>query len=48
VAQGVPDRVNRLRCLGNGQVPAQLVLAWLTLANICDATPRSLSNSKPL
>jgi len=48
VAQGVPDRVSRLRCLGNGQVPAQLVLAWLTLANICDATPRSLSKFSTL
>jgi len=28
VADGVADRVDRLRCLGNGQVPAVVVLAW--------------------
>lgn len=28
VAQGVANRAARLRCIGNGQVPAALVLAW--------------------
>lgn len=31
VATGVADRVDRLRCLGNGQVPAVAALAWRTL-----------------
>ena len=31
VADGVAARVDRLRCLGNGQVPACVVLAWRTL-----------------
>lgn len=28
VATGIPKRSNRLRCVGNGQVPAALVMAW--------------------
>jgi hypothetical protein len=28
VMRGVPDRVNRLKGTGNGQVPCSLVLAW--------------------
>lgn len=31
VAQGVTDRVGRLRAIGNGQVPAVVRLAWHTL-----------------
>ena len=31
VAHGVASRVDRLRCLGNGQVPHAMVLAWITL-----------------
>jgi DNA (cytosine-5)-methyltransferase 1 len=31
VAHGVAARVDRLRCLGNGQVPHAMVLAWITL-----------------
>ena len=33
VAHGVAARVDRLRCLGNGQVPAVAQLAWETLTN---------------
>jgi DNA (cytosine-5)-methyltransferase 1 len=32
VAHGVASRVDRLRCLGNGQVPAVVRLAWETLS----------------
>lgn len=28
VATGIPKRSHRLRCIGNGQVPAALVMAW--------------------
>jgi DNA (cytosine-5)-methyltransferase 1 len=31
VANGVASRVDRLRCIGNGQVPAVVKLAWETL-----------------
>ena len=31
VASGVRNRVHRLRCIGNGQVPAAAALAWRTL-----------------
>ena len=31
VANGVACRVDRLRCIGNGQVPAVVELAWQTL-----------------
>ncbi|TXH59339.1 MAG: DNA cytosine methyltransferase [Desulfurellales bacterium] len=31
VANGVANRVDRLRCIGNGQVPAVVKLAWDTL-----------------
>ena len=31
VATGVKHRVDRLRCIGNGQVPACAALAWRTL-----------------
>jgi hypothetical protein len=31
IAVGVKNRVDRLRCLGNGQVPAVAALAWRTL-----------------
>lgn len=31
VAVGVKNRVDRLRCIGNGQVPAVVRLAWETL-----------------
>lgn len=33
VAHGVAARVDRLRCIGNGQVPAVAALAWETLTN---------------
>ena len=33
VAVGVPERVNRLRALGNGQVPLTMVAAWTLLAD---------------
>ncbi len=32
VAVGVPQRVNRLKAIGNGQVPACAALAWETLS----------------
>lgn len=28
VATGIPKRSHRLRCIGNGQVPAAMILAW--------------------
>lgn len=31
VARGVPDRVSRLKALGNGQVPAVVAMAWRLL-----------------
>jgi DNA (cytosine-5)-methyltransferase 1 len=31
VAHGIPDRVDRLRCLGNGAVPRQVTLAFIEL-----------------
>ena len=34
VADGVAARVDRLRCLGNGQVPAVASLAWRTLNDL--------------
>lgn len=37
VARGVPDRVNRLKALGNGQVPAVVAAAWRLLTEGCDA-----------
>lgn len=33
VAMGVACRVDRLRCIGNGQVPAVAALAWQILTN---------------
>jgi len=33
VATGVRDRSARMKCIGNGQVPAAMALAWRTLAN---------------
>ena len=37
VSDGVADRVDRLRCIGNGQVPAVAALAWTTLKARLDA-----------
>ena len=34
VAQGIKDRVNRLKAIGNGQVPSCLALAWNTLRDL--------------
>lgn len=34
VANGVAARVDRLRCIGNGQVPSVAALAWLTLTEL--------------
>ena len=34
VVNGLAARVDRLRCLGNGQVPAVAALAWRTLNNL--------------
>lgn len=34
VAYGVAHRVDRLKALGNGQVPAVVVLAWNTLCEM--------------
>ena len=42
VAHGVAARVDRLRCIGNGQVPAVAALAWKTLSD------RSASHSTPI
>ena len=40
VAHGVAHRVDRLRCIGNGQVPAVAKLAWHTLlTDLCPSTP---------
>ena len=36
VAHGVAARVDRLRCIGNGQVPAVVPLAWNLLRTITD------------
>ena len=38
VAHGVANRVDRLRCIGNGQVPAVAALAWNTLTDHRDHT----------
>jgi len=38
VAHGVAHRVDRLRCIGNGQVPAVAALAWETLTDHRDHT----------
>ena len=32
VAKDAPNRANRLKCIGNGQVPAAMALAWLILS----------------
>ncbi len=32
VATGIPKRANRLRCIGNGQVPAAMIQAWNILS----------------
>jgi hypothetical protein len=32
VARGIPHRVGRLKCIGNGQVPACAVMAWMVLS----------------
>ena len=38
VATGVPKRADRLKAIGNGQVPAAAALAWNTLyARIANA-----------
>jgi DNA (cytosine-5)-methyltransferase 1 len=42
VAHGLAARVDRLRCIGNGQVPAVAALAWKTLSD------RSASHSTPI
>lgn len=34
VAKGVPERVEKLKALGNGQVPAVVRLAWMTLTEM--------------
>jgi len=34
VANGVPSRVDRIKCLGNAVVPAQAELAWKLLTDI--------------
>ena len=34
VAYGVPAGLDRIKCLGNAQVPAQVALAWKTLAEL--------------
>ena len=34
VAHGVANRVDRLRCIGNGQVPAVVPIAWSLLAEV--------------
>jgi len=33
VAAKIPNRVGRLKCIGNGQVPAAMRLAWESLRN---------------
>lgn len=33
VAKGIPDRVNRLKALGNGQVPVCAAVAWILLTS---------------
>jgi DNA-cytosine methyltransferase len=38
VARDVSDRVRRLAALGNGQVPATVALAWITLATMQEST----------
>jgi hypothetical protein len=40
VATGIPKRADRLKAIGNGQVPAAAVLAWYTLIQrITNNTP---------
>src|SRR5690606_29052134 len=33
VANGIPNRADRLRCIGNGQVPQAMRLAWELLSH---------------
>ena len=49
VAHGVAARVDRLRCIGNGQVPAVAALAWHTLIDriASHSTPISSASVKP-
>ncbi len=49
VAHGVAARVDRLRCIGNGQVPAVAALAWETLIDriASHSTPISSASVKP-
>jgi len=39
VANGVASRMDRLRCIGNGQVPAVVALAWNRLIELAQSTP---------
>jgi DNA (cytosine-5)-methyltransferase 1 len=39
VAHGVASRVDRLRCIGNGQVPGVVRLAWRTLTTTTQEPP---------
>jgi len=49
VAQGVAAGVDRLKCIGNGQVPAVAALAWETLIDriASHSTPISSASVKP-
>lgn len=45
VANGVANRVDRLKAIGNGQVPAVVALAWETLTENFRRTPKSIGNA---
>ena len=49
VAHGLAARVDRLKCIGNGQVPAVAALAWHTLIDriASHSTPISSASVKP-
>ena len=47
VAHGVASRVDRLRAIGNGQVPAVAALAWRILAGGLELSQPMLPELEP-